>query len=61
MKNSIGRILVSGHSNTTPALVQLLGGDPGEPINEKSEFDRLYVMILNPNQPVTALLLKYGD
>jgi len=61
MKNSIGRILVSGHSNTTPALVQLLGGDPGKPINEKSEFDRLYVMILNPNQPVTTLLLRYGD
>jgi broad specificity phosphatase PhoE len=36
-----GNILVVGHSNTTPELVELLGGDPGEPIAH-DEHDRLY-------------------
>lgn len=34
-------ILVVGHSNTTPHLVEALGGDPGPPI-EEDEYDRLY-------------------
>lgn len=36
-----GKVVVIGHSNTTPSLVALLGGDPGPPIAE-SEHDRLY-------------------
>lgn len=36
-----GTVLVVGHSNTTPELVRLLGGDPGAPIGE-AEHDRLY-------------------
>lgn len=36
-----GTILVVGHSNTTPELVRLLGGDPGAPIGH-DEHDRLY-------------------
>ena len=55
-----GRVLVSGHSNTTPELVALLGGEPGEPIDEKTEFDRLYVVILAPGRPPETLLLHYG-
>ena len=34
-------VLVVGHSNTTPAFVRLLGGDPGAPIAD-DEYDRLY-------------------
>jgi broad specificity phosphatase PhoE len=34
-------VLVVGHSNTTPALVLALGGEPGPPIAE-DEYDRLY-------------------
>jgi broad specificity phosphatase PhoE len=56
-----GRFLVSGHSNTTPQLVRLLGGDPGEPIDEKTEFDRLYVVTLAPGRPVSTVLLHYGS
>ena len=56
-----GRFLVSGHSNTTPEMVRLLGGDPGEPIDEKTEFDRLYVVTLAPGRPVSTLLLHYGE
>lgn len=36
-----GTVLVVGHSNTTPELVGLLGGEPGSPIAE-DEHDRLY-------------------
>lgn len=54
-----GRILVVGHSNTTPALVQLLGGDPGPSIDETGEYDRLYVVTLTDAGPVTTLL-RFG-
>lgn len=44
-----GVVLVVGHSNTTPALVELLGGDPGEPIAH-DEHDRLYRVDLPSGQ-----------
>jgi phosphohistidine phosphatase SixA len=47
-----GTVLVVGHSNTTPELVRLLGGDPGEPIGE-SEHDRLYRV--DPRSGATAM------
>lgn len=55
-----GRLLVSGHSNTTPELVRLLGGEPGSPIDERTEFDRLYLVLLEPGRPPRTLLLRYG-
>jgi phosphohistidine phosphatase SixA len=55
-----GRYLVSGHSNTTPELVALLGGDPGEPIREADEYDRLYVLTLG-SEGTTTVLLRYGE
>lgn len=55
-----GRHLVVGHSNTTPEMVRLLGGDPGEPIDEEREFDRLYVVVLTPDGEVTTIQLRYG-
>ncbi len=54
------RILVAGHSNTTPKLVELLGGNPGPPIDEKTEYDRLYVVVLGADGAVTTTLLRYG-
>jgi broad specificity phosphatase PhoE len=56
-----GRFLVSGHSNTTPELVRLLGGEPGRPIDEKAEFDRLYVVTLAPGRQPSTVLLHYGE
>ncbi len=56
-----GRHLVSGHSNTTPELVRLLGGAPGEAIDEQGEYDRLYVVVIPPGGPVTTILLRYGE
>jgi phosphohistidine phosphatase SixA len=55
-----GRHLVVGHSDTTPELVGLLGGEPGPAIDEPSEYDRLYVVTVGPDGSVTSVLLRYG-
>ncbi len=59
LKSMGGVHLVVGHSNTTPPLVDLLGGDGGEPINEASEYDRLYVVIRKDGK-LTSQLIRYG-
>lgn len=56
-----GRHLVVGHSNTTPELVQLLGGNPGSEIEESSEYDRLYILSADDAGKVNTVLLRYGD
>jgi broad specificity phosphatase PhoE len=60
LKQQTGRIVIVGHSNTTPALVEMLGGEPGEPIDEQVEFDRLYVVTRNARGETTSHLLRYG-
>lgn len=55
-----GRHLVVGHSNTTPAMVELLGGDPGSPINEEGEFDRLYVVTVGDSGAPSSVLIRFG-
>lgn len=55
-----GRHLVVGHSNTTPAMVEILGGDSGSPIVEEYEYDRLYVVSITGNK-VNTVLLRYGE
>jgi phosphohistidine phosphatase SixA len=54
---SPGRHLVVGHSNTTPELAGLLGGDPGPPIPE-DEYDRLYVLLHRPGQGTSTIVLR---
>lgn len=54
-----GRHLVVGHSNTTPALVEIFGGDPGSPIEEVYEYDRLYILSFDRYE-VNTVLLRYG-
>lgn len=54
-----GQILVVGHSNTTPDLVELLGGDPVSAIDEASEYDRLYVVTIEDGE-VSSVLERYG-
>lgn len=60
LRRAPGRYLVVGHSNTTPDLVSRLGGDPGAAIDENTEFDRLYVLVLHPDGSVVTMLLRYG-
>ncbi|RMG80897.1 MAG: histidine phosphatase family protein [Bacteroidetes bacterium] len=60
LRGMSGRIAVSGHSNTTPELVRLLGGDPQGPIGEAWEYDRLYVLTLENGRLVSSVLLRFG-
>lgn len=61
LRESSGRHLVVGHSNTTPKLVAMLGGEPGPPIDEECEFDRLYVLVLGPDRSATTVRQRYGS
>jgi len=54
------RSLVVGHSDTTPELVGILGGDPGALIDEQTEYDRLYVVTVATDGSVTSELRRYG-
>ena len=56
---SPGRHLVIGHSNTTPELVEALGGDPGGPI-EEMEYDRLYIVTLT-GEGASTVLIRFGE
>ena len=60
LRRSGGRHLVVGHSNTTPAVVKLLGGDAGPPIEESNEYDRLYIVNSAPGDRVSTVMLRYG-
>ena len=60
LKGMSGRHLVVGHSNTTPPLTELLGGEGGTPIVEATEYDRLYIVTPTANGEVTTTLLRFG-
>lgn len=55
-----GRVLVVGHSNTTPDLVELLGGEAGSPIAE-DEHDRLYRVELPGGRTIVERLESPGS
>lgn len=55
-----GTHLVVGHSNTTPQLVDILGGDGGAPINEAAEYDRLYIVTIDNEGRSSSTLRRYG-
>ena len=57
LKSMPGRHLVVGHSNTTPGLVQALGGEPGQAMPD-TEYDRFYVVTLGPN--IATIQLRFG-
>ena len=52
-------IVVSGHSNTTPRVVNLLAGTSYEDLAE-TEYDRLYVVHLPEVGVPTVNVLRYG-
>lgn len=55
-----GRYLIVGHSDTTPEMVSILGGDTGPPIDERDEHDRLYVVEIAADGSVTTDLRRFG-
>ncbi|MFZ1331289.1 MAG: phosphoglycerate mutase family protein [Flavobacteriales bacterium] len=52
-------IVVAGHSNTVPGIVQALNGTVVDPI-EESQFDRLYKVVLSADGTSRVDLLHYG-
>jgi phosphohistidine phosphatase SixA len=59
LRETPGRHLVVGHSNTTPQLVEALGGDSHGPIAE-FEYDRLYMVVISGEQ-VSTVLIRFGE
>jgi len=55
-----GNQLIVGHSNTTPELVGFLGGDPGDPIVEATEYDRMYILTIYKSGAITTEVRRYG-
>jgi broad specificity phosphatase PhoE len=55
-----GTHLVVGHSDTTPELVEALGGEPGEPI-AALEYDRIYVVRIAPDGTTGSVLFRFGS
>ena len=58
LRQTPGRHLVLGHSDTTPGLVAALGGDPGTPI-DTLEYDRLYIVTLS-DHGASTVLIRFG-
>lgn len=56
-----GRYLVVGHSDTTPASVGLLGGDPHGEIDGWTEYDRLYILVRASDGTVSTVLTRFGS
>ena len=52
-----GNVLVVGHSNTTPELVDLMGGEGGTPIVEEWEYDRVYLVQTEAGRVARTILL----
>lgn len=61
IKNKGGNHLEVGHSNTTPTLVSLLGGNPEIEMIEENEFDRLYIVIDSDFGNTSSILMRYGS
>ncbi len=56
-----GRHLVVGHSDTTPAAVELMGGDPHGEIDGWTEYDRLYILVKTADGTVSTVLNRFGS
>lgn len=51
----------SGHSNTTPILVNLLTGSENYKALDEADYDNLYIVTLNGDETFKVLELAYGD
>ena len=60
IKSNAETALIVGHSNTTPELAELLGGDAGPPIDEAEEYDRLYVLTGVGTDNTETEIRRYG-
>lgn len=56
--DSSGRTLIVGHSDTTPVLAGLLGGEPGSEIS-LDEYDRLYMLVHRAGAGTSTVVLRF--
>lgn len=54
-------VVVCGHSNTVPEIVEALGAGRVEPIVEADEYDNLYVVRIAQDGSADVTTLKYGS
>ena len=52
-------VLVVGHSNTVPAIVEALGGGAVAPITD-AEYSHLFIVIIPASGPVRTIKAQYG-
>jgi probable phosphoglycerate mutase len=60
LREAGGRHLVVGHSGSTPALAELLSGQPSSAINDAGEYDRLYIVTVGKAGEASSVLMRYG-
>lgn len=53
-------LLVVGHSNTVPAIVEAIGAPRPPPIDE-SEYGALFTVTVPPSGPASVAVGRYGD
>ena len=58
--NRGGVVLIAGHSDTVPSLVEALGAGPVPPIEEAWEYDNLYIVTVEATGRARVSTLKYG-
>lgn len=54
-----GVVLIVGHSNTVPGIVQAFGGGAVAPLSESS-YDRLFIVLMREEGETDLLRLRYG-
>jgi broad specificity phosphatase PhoE len=54
-------VLVIGHSNTVPAIVEAFGGKRPAAIDDATEFDRVFVVVVPKSGGVKVVKTRYGQ
>lgn len=53
-------IFIAGHNNTVPEIIAAFGG-PQLPIIPESEYDNLFILIVNSDGSAKLITMKYGS
>lgn len=53
-------IFIAGHNNTVPEIIAAFGG-PQLPIIPESEYDNLFILIVNSDGTAKLITMKYGS
>ena len=53
-------IFIAGHNNSVPEIIAALGG-PQLPIIPETEYDNLYILIVQSDGSAKLVKMKYGS